>query len=266
MLVNEVFYKPFGSAQSVHDFISSWKTPDEDMGKKGSSYLTFFSSGGLIFGIVNIIGNLGTMFCDQAYWQSSVAAKPLQGIWGFISGSLVWFTILFTLATTMGLAYLGLSSAQGAPMLTDEDMAKGLAAPLVAQRLLGTTGKYAMLFLILVTVLVTFLKRNSLNIDRPPLDIVIRKFCAAKITSYIAAVCLTILFVVIWPGSMLTIDIFEYTQFNVWTVVSRGWPSQPQPSLSWCLCSRRSRQPSGSWRGTRRTRPARLMSTCLCPW
>ena len=33
--------------------------------------------------------------------------------------------------------------------------------------------------------------------DRPPLDIVIRKFRAAKITSYIAAVCFTILFVVI---------------------------------------------------------------------
>merc|ERR1712198_589372 len=59
--------------------------------------------------------------------------------------------------------------------------------------------------------------------DRPPLEIVIRKFRAAKITSYIAAVCFTILFVVIWPGSMLTIDIFNFTQFNAWTVVSRGW-------------------------------------------
>merc|ERR1719322_2087938 len=59
--------------------------------------------------------------------------------------------------------------------------------------------------------------------DRPPLEIVIRKFRAAKITSYIAAVCFTILFVVIWPGSMLTIDIFDYYQFNTWTVISRGW-------------------------------------------
>ena len=31
-----------------------------------------------MFGIVNIVGNFGTVFCDQAYWQSSVAAKPLQ--------------------------------------------------------------------------------------------------------------------------------------------------------------------------------------------
>jgi len=486
MLVIEVFYNPsnnpenpFGSSEAVFDYISCWKTPDEDMGNKGGSYLTFFSSGGLIFGIVNIVGNFGTVFCDQAYWQSSVAAKPLQGVWGFISGGLVWFAIPFTLATTMGLAYLGLSSAQGAPLLTDEDVSAGLAAPLVAQKLLGTTGEYAMLFLILMavmstgsaeviavasiliydvyqayicpfkkdlkdgqcilcsrylrkpmdvsvgkdslcecisadkcdqckqdmvvraqstsvvkphytcsihkeykeyqehllnyknwcivaftffsiplclfcwavnlnltwtyyftgilisssvfpiavsilwaratsyalisgvvggamagmatwlsyastfpgglsaatfvkntgeelpmlfgnitaicagavfTTIITFITRwnmtqeieeeewektrdidnplcpwvgkyqGELNLgevenfhDRPPLEIVIRKFRAAKITSYIAAVCFTVLFVVIWPGSMLSIDIFDLKQFNTWTVISRGW-------------------------------------------
>ena len=53
----------------------------------------------------------------------------------------------------MGLAYLGMSSAQGAPLLTDADVSSGLAAPLVAQKLLGTTGEYAMLFLILMAVM-----------------------------------------------------------------------------------------------------------------
>merc|ERR1711936_1215667 len=162
MLVVEVFYtpfnnpeNPFGSSESVFEFISCWKAPEEDMGNRGGSYLTFFSSGGLVFGIVNIVGNFGTVFCDQAYWQSSVAAKPLQGVWGFISGGLTWFAIPFTLATTMGLAYLGLYSAQGSPLLTEEDVMKGLAAPLVAQKLLGTTGEYAMLFLILMAVMST---------------------------------------------------------------------------------------------------------------
>eukprot|EP00092_Neocalanus_flemingeri_P020853 GFUD01022591.1.p1 GENE.GFUD01022591.1~~GFUD01022591.1.p1 ORF type:complete len:858 (-),score=171.62 GFUD01022591.1:274-2847(-) len=162
MLVVEVFYNPFnnpenpfGSSESVFEFISCWKAPEEKMGNSGGSYLTFFSSGGLVFGIVNIVGNFGTVFCDQAYWQSSVAAKPLQGVWGFISGGLTWFAIPFTLATTMGLAYIGLSSAQGSPLLTDEDVMRGLAAPLVAQKLLGTTGEYAMLFLILMAVMST---------------------------------------------------------------------------------------------------------------
>merc|ERR1712002_217931 len=68
---------------------------------------------------------------------------------------LTWFAIPFTLATTMGLAYLGLSSAQGSPLLTEDDVMKGLAAPLVAQKLLGTSGEYAMLFLILMAVMST---------------------------------------------------------------------------------------------------------------
>jgi len=159
MLVAEVFYNPFnnpdnpfGSSANVFDFISCWKAPE---GNREDSYLTFYSSGGLVFGIVNIVGNFGTVFCDQAYWQSSVAAKPLQGVWGFITGGLTWFAIPFSLATTMGLAYLGMSSAQGAPLLTDADISKGLAAPLVAQKLLGETGEYAMLFLILMAVMST---------------------------------------------------------------------------------------------------------------
>ena len=55
----------------------------------------------------------------------------------------------------MGLAYLGMSSAQGAPLLTEADVSSGLAAPLVAQKLLGTTGEYAILFLILMAVMST---------------------------------------------------------------------------------------------------------------
>merc|ERR1712123_486082 len=59
------------------------------------------------------------------------------------------------MATTMGLGYLGLSSAQGIPLLSDEDINKGLAAPLVAQRLLGSTGEYAMIILVLMAVMST---------------------------------------------------------------------------------------------------------------
>merc|ERR1712156_430605 len=79
------------------------------------------------------------------------------------------------------------------------------------------------------TILVTYITRWNMTPEieeeewEKTRDIVNRKFRAAKITSYIAAVCFTILFVVIWPGSMLTIDIFDYYQFNTWTVISRGW-------------------------------------------
>jgi len=60
-------------------------------------------------------------------------------------------------------------------------------------------------------------------IDRPPLELVIRKFRTAKLTAYIAAMLFTLLFVVIWPGSMLSIDILDITGFNAWTTLSRMW-------------------------------------------
>ena len=52
MLVVEVFYNPtgnpenpFGSSEKVYEYITCWKAPEGEMGNKGGSYLTFFSSG-----------------------------------------------------------------------------------------------------------------------------------------------------------------------------------------------------------------------------
>ena len=59
--------------------------------------------------------------------------------------------------------------------------------------------------------------------NRPPLDLVIRKFRPAKLTSFIAAICFTAVFVVIWPGSMLSVGVLDEAGFNVWTTLSRGW-------------------------------------------
>merc|ERR1712203_799407 len=59
--------------------------------------------------------------------------------------------------------------------------------------------------------------------DRPPLEIVIRKFRTAKFTAYTAAVLFTVFFMGLWPGSMLTVDILDMNGFNIWTTISRGW-------------------------------------------
>ncbi len=70
-------------------------------------------------------GNFATVFVDQSYWQSSVAAKPKQGVWGFLSGGMVWFAVPFTFATTMGLAYIALSAQEGGALLNDADVSAG---------------------------------------------------------------------------------------------------------------------------------------------
>ena len=59
--------------------------------------------------------------------------------------------------------------------------------------------------------------------EKPPMDLVVSKFRAAKITAWSAAVCFTVVFVGVWPGSMLSVDILDQAAFTVWTSVSRGW-------------------------------------------
>jgi urea-proton symporter len=50
------------------------------------TYLTMLSKSGFIFGVINIVGNFGTVFVDQSYWQSAIAAKPSATYKGYILG------------------------------------------------------------------------------------------------------------------------------------------------------------------------------------
>jgi urea-proton symporter len=45
-------------------------------GNKDGSYLTMMSSGGLMFGVINIVGNFGTVFVDNSYWYVSPVCHP----------------------------------------------------------------------------------------------------------------------------------------------------------------------------------------------
>ena len=80
-------------------------------GNAAGAYLTMASIGGLIFGIINIVGNFGTVFVDQAYWQRAIAAQPQSTVKGFLLGGACWFAIPFTLATTMGLTAVALGGS-----------------------------------------------------------------------------------------------------------------------------------------------------------
>jgi urea-proton symporter len=55
-------------------------------GNEQGSYLTMLSADGLMFGIINIVGNFGTVFVDQSYWQSAIAARPSSAAKGYLLG------------------------------------------------------------------------------------------------------------------------------------------------------------------------------------
>ena len=59
-------------------------------GNRDGSYLTMLSSQGLMFGIINIVGNFGTVFVDQSYWQSAIAARPESAAKGYLLGGYVF--------------------------------------------------------------------------------------------------------------------------------------------------------------------------------
>ena len=88
--------------QVYDNLVISAKSYPVENNQEGS-FLTMLSRSGFIFGIINIVGNFGTVFVDQAYWQNAIACKPSSTYKGYILGGLCWFAIPFTMATAMGL-------------------------------------------------------------------------------------------------------------------------------------------------------------------
>lgn len=140
-------------------------------GNYKGSYLTMLSSGGLVFGIINIVGNFGTVFVDnvsiyeyilnialsccfkynllktykfeklmQGYWVSAIAARPSSTHKGYLLGGLVWFAVPFSLATSLGLGALALDLP-----LTTSEASHGLVPPAMAIALMGKGGSVLLL-------------------------------------------------------------------------------------------------------------------------
>ncbi|CAK0824292.1 unnamed protein product [Prorocentrum cordatum] len=113
------------------------------------SYVTMLSMGGLKSGIISIVGNFGTVFADQSYWQSAIVAKSANVHKGYLLGSMVWFIIPFALATSLGLAGVAL----GLP-ITAGEAGSGLVPSATAVHLFGDFGAVmmaSMLFMIITS-------------------------------------------------------------------------------------------------------------------
>ena len=99
--------------------------------------------------IIHLILYLCFVPVDQSYWQSAIAATPQSAHKGYLLGGIVWFTIPFALATSLGLA----STALMLP-ITAEEAGNGLVPPAVATYLYGQSGALVisiMLFMAIVS-------------------------------------------------------------------------------------------------------------------
>jgi len=143
-----------GSPSKMYELLVLASVQKPVVGNAHGSYLTMRSKNGLIFGVINIIGNFATVFQDQAYWQRAIASRPATTVKAYLLGGLAWFAIPFTLATTLGLAAVALT-ASGDPdmrVLSPADVSAGLPASAAAAALLGQGGAAAMLVLLFLAV------------------------------------------------------------------------------------------------------------------
>jgi len=93
------------------------------------------------------VGNFGTVFVDQSYWQSAIAAKPASAHKGYLMGGLCWFAIPFALATSLGLA----SVAMQLP-ITAKEAGDGLVPPAVMMHMFGEGGAIAISILLFMAI------------------------------------------------------------------------------------------------------------------
>jgi len=119
-----------------------------------TSYLTMGSWSGLLFGITNIVGNFGTVFVDQSYWQSAVAARPKSAVYGFLVGGMVWFAVPFCMATTNGLAGRALTMHPdlGTMYIDAGASGSGLTPARVLSHILGGGGAFILLLQLFMAI------------------------------------------------------------------------------------------------------------------
>ncbi|KAJ5341511.1 hypothetical protein N7541_010635 [Penicillium brevicompactum] len=142
-----------GSPSKVYEALvaASQRHPVE--GNAEGSYLTMRSKEGGIFWIINLIGNFGTVFLDNGYYNKAIAASPVHAFPGYVIGGLCWFAIPWLCATTMGLSALAL---EGTQRMSSEDVTAGLVLPFAAVKLLGYSGAVATTLMIFMAVTSAF--------------------------------------------------------------------------------------------------------------
>ncbi|KAK2600424.1 hypothetical protein N8I77_009957 [Diaporthe amygdali] len=145
-----------GSPSAVYDLLVKAAFDHPVDGNKDGSYLTMRSKEGAIFFVINIVGNFGTVFLDNGYYNKAIAASPVHALPGYILGGLSWFAIPWLTATTMGLSALALESNPRFPTYPDRmseaDVSAGLVLPYAAVALLGKGGAVATLLIVFMAV------------------------------------------------------------------------------------------------------------------
>lgn len=145
-----------GSPGKVWEIVTALAETQPREGNAGGSYLTIKSRSGGIFFVINIVGNFGTVFLDNGYFNKAFASDPAATMPGYVIGGLAWFAIPMFMATTMGLTALSLEGTPFWPTypkrMTSAEVSAGLVLPNAAVALLGKSGAVMSLLLVFMAV------------------------------------------------------------------------------------------------------------------
>lgn len=187
-----------GSPSVVYDRLMAASASHPVEGNAEGSYLTMRSKEGAIFFVINIVGNFGTVFMDNGYYNKAIAASPVHALPGYIIGGLAWFAIPWLCATTMGLSALALEGTPAFPTYPDRmlpaDITAGLVLPYAAIGLLGKSGAICTLIMIFSKITLASL-RCTIMAEANSLDTV-------AVTSAFSAQLIAV-------SSIVTYDIYQ---------------------------------------------------------
>ncbi|XP_076467664.1 uncharacterized protein LOC143298665 [Babylonia areolata] len=155
VFIVQVFYKPEGEVNGggFSGMYHRLKCLEGPEGNQERSYLTFWSEGAVIWAVQGSFATASITFCDQASWQSRIAAKPTQGVLGFFAATYIWFAVPSTIGTSLGFAYLDFQAQNATRALSEGDVDAGLVTAFMAQEWLGVTGSYMVLTMLIMSLM-----------------------------------------------------------------------------------------------------------------
>ncbi|KAK4941608.1 urea permease [Elasticomyces elasticus] len=133
-----------GSPGKLYDLLLDASKTAPAVGNGHESYLSFRSEGGMYYAVTAATSFFGLSFCDQSYWQRSIAARPAGTSKSFIFAGCFFFSVALGIGSSMGLAARALASSPAFPAypdgLTAAEFGAGLAGPFASVTILGKAG------------------------------------------------------------------------------------------------------------------------------
>lgn len=145
-----------GSPGKVYDLVREAAKTHPVANNYNGEYMTMTSRGAGIFLVINLVGNFGTVFLDNGYWNKAISASPAAALPGYVMGGLAWMPVPFLISLTMGFAAIAAEKLPTFPTYPDRlssyDVSSGLVLPAAAIAVMGKGGAVATLLMCFLAI------------------------------------------------------------------------------------------------------------------